>query len=201
MVTKSHTKLVLIITLLMIGFLSMVLYFGLIKPQQEFKRNIKIDGIVLPKSTAVNEFKFLDNHGQPYTQENLKGHWTMVFFGFTNCGMVCPLTMAELNQMYKKLEKELPVDQLPKIVMVSVDPERDSQEKMNQYVTTFNSSFIGIRADIEETVALEKHYTINHTAEVLLFNPDGRLQAYLAYPHKADQMAKDYKLLLTTFSS
>lgn len=217
---KNHTKIIMTIALIMTIFVFCVFYFAALKPYMHAKniKNIKIDGVVLPQTQVINDFKLMDNQGKPFTKENLKGHWTMMFFGFTNCGMVCPTTMAALNQMYKSLQTELPDSKLPQVVMISVDPDRDTIERMNEYVMTFNPHFIGARAEIEETVALEKqlhiaaakieadgegknHYTINHTADILLFNPDAQLQAFMSFPHKADQMAKDYKLILSTLTS
>jgi protein SCO1/2 len=190
------------------------IYFGREKKAESIK-DTKINGILLPSSQKITNFAFTDHNGKTFTEQNLKNHWTMMFFGFTNCAMVCPTTMAELDSMYKQLEKDKDVKEMPQIVMVSVDPERDTMEKMNEYVNTFNPKFLGVRADITETVALEhqlhiaaakiesdgtgaNHYTINHTAEILLFNPKGELQAYLSYPHKGDKLAVDYKNILLT---
>lgn len=191
------------------------LYFGVLQHPAE---KITIDGVVLPQTKEMGNFKLTDNHGKPFTNENLQGHWTMMFFGFTNCGMVCPTTMAALSDMYKTLQTELTAEQLPQVVMVSVDPDRDSVARMNEYVTAFNPIFVGARGEISETIQLENqlhiaaakmetddkgkdHYTINHSAEILLFNPKGQLQAYLSYPHEAQQMAKDYKTILAAYTS
>ena len=140
----------------------------------------------------------------------------MLFFGFTNCGYVCPTTLTELNKMYQILQKELPEKSLPQVVLVSVDPERDSVPRMHDYINAFNSKFIGIRADVSETERLENQlhiaamkvpmegksdqYMINHSAEILLINPEGKIQAYLSFPHKADRLAADYRLILKTLS-
>jgi protein SCO1/2 len=176
-------------------------------------QQVRVDGFYLAPAKEINDFQLTDTSQSPYTKQNLQGHWTMMFFGFTNCGMVCPLTMTALKQMYASLEKDLPAAQLPDIVMVSVDPERDSLERMKEYVTEFNPRFRGARAEMPEIEALEKqlhlvsikmkadgqganHYTINHSAEIMVFNPDGKLQAFLAYPHTAAQMATDYKTIL-----
>lgn len=212
--SSSHSKMLFIFSVVII-VAAIVIYFGLIPQQKPIQSaaNIKIDGVFLPQAKEIIDFQLTDNHGKPFTKENLKGHWTMLFFGFTNCGMVCPTTMAALNKMYLTLEKELPENQLPHVVMISVDPERDSVKRMNEYVTAFNSHFIGARGDMAVTEALEKqlsiaavkmqaegtgknHYSINHSAEILLFNPDAKLQAYLAYPHLPEQMVKDYKLIV-----
>lgn len=191
-------------------------YFGFLNKTQTTQ--VAIDGVVLPSAQTIHPFKLTDNHGKTFTQENLNGHWTMMFFGFTNCGMVCPTTLAALSDMYKMLGKELPADKMPQVVMVSVDPERDNVKRLDDYVAAFNTHFIGTRAEIADTVALENqlhiaaakiqtddqgkdHYTINHSAEILLFNPDGKLLAYLSYPHHAEQMAKDYQAILAAGSS
>lgn len=212
--SKNHTKLIFIILLMVAIFTSAVMYFGLIKPSQAHRvKEVKINGIFLPTPKAINDFQLSDHNGKPFSKDNLKGKWTMMFFGFTNCGYVCPTTLAELNIMYQTLKKTLPDNQLPQVVLVSVDPERDSIEKMHSYINAFNPHFVGVRADLAETVALEKqlhisaikmqaegdgknHYMINHTAEILLINPSANVQAYFSFPHKADQMVKDYKLIL-----
>jgi protein SCO1 len=216
---KSHAKLITIIIVIFSLFTAAVIYFGLVLPQQKLhdRKNVKIDGVLLPQSQGIAEFNFTDHTGKPFTKESLKGHWTMVFFGFTNCGNVCPTTLSELNTMYKTLQTQLPDKNLPQVVLISVDPDRDTISRLRDYISSFNPHFIAARADIAKTIALEKQlhiaaakmevnskgknqYTINHTAEILLFNPNAEVQAYLAYPHKADQMVKDYKLILRTTS-
>lgn len=209
---KSHVRTIGLVLLITGLFAFFIIYFGMIRPSLQPKE-IQIDGTYLSASTPINDFKLTDNHGNPFTHENLIGHWTMLFFGFTNCGMVCPTTMASLSTMYKTLQAELPDQKLPQIVFISVDPDRDSVSRVNEYVTAFNPHFMGARGEITDTVALEKqlhivaakiqvdgmgkdNYTINHSAEILLVNPQGKLQAYFSFPHAPDQMVKDYKLII-----
>ena len=177
---------------------------------------IKINGVVLPVPQAISAFSLTDTHGNTFTQKNLEHTWNMMFFGFTHCGMVCPVTLDALSKMYKLLQHELPQNQLPQIVFISVDPERDTQGRIDEYLTAFNPHFIGLRAEATKTFALEKqlhiaaikmqadlpaknHYTINHSSEILLFNPAGKLQAYFSYPHDPLQMSKDYQFMIKTF--
>lgn len=136
-----------------------------------------------------------------------------MFFGFTQCGMVCPTTMTALNKMYGILADRLPPEKMPQIVMVTVDPERDSIAKMNAFVTSFNPHFIGARAeksqlqDLEEEFHLvavkmlldnthKDQYTVNHSAEIVVLNPNGEVQAFLSSPHVPEAMANDYESLL-----
>jgi protein SCO1/2 len=176
-------------------------------------QNLQINGTYLSKPIPINDFNLTDQHGNPFTKENLKGHWSMMFFGFTNCGYVCPVTLTELNHMYHSLEKTLSDKDLPTIIFVTVDPERDSVSEMKKFMDSFDSHFIGAQAGITETEKLENQlhitavkirekgqpkddYTMNHSVEILLFNPDAELQAYLAYPHKAKQLEREYKTIL-----
>ena len=175
-----------------------------------------IDGVYLSVPSDIPDFHFTDNKNRLFSKENLKHHWTFLFFGFTNCGLVCPVTLTELSKMMVLLGKQTSASDMPQIVFVTVDPDRDTIERLNGYVTAFNPTFIGLRGDESATDALEKalhivaakmessqsdkqkkNYTIDHTAEILLINPDAKLQAYLSYPHQAAQMASDYKQIVS----
>ena len=209
-----HKKLLSII-LVVFGILAIfILYFGVHKNINPIiKKEIKINGFYLPKAVEIKKFSLIDNHGKLFNNNNLKNHWSFLFFGFTNCGFVCPTTLTELNKLYNSLKKQLPQNLIPQIVFISVDPERDTVKRLNSYVTAFNKQFIGLRGDELKIEQLENemhivaiknqaegskknNYTIDHTAEILVINPKGQLQAYLSYPHKAEQMAKDYQLII-----
>lgn len=195
---KSHKIAVFILfDVFIIGLL--VIYFGIIRSHN----HVKINGTYIMSPADIAEFHFIDNHGMPFSKKNLQGHWSMIFFGFTHCAMVCPTTMAELNKMYKRLQQELPENQLPQIVFISVDPDRDTVSELNKFVNLFNPHSIGVRADMAATIALEKQLhvavstnPINHSMEILLLNPSARVQAYFTYPHYSEQLAVDYQLIL-----
>jgi protein SCO1/2 len=211
---KSNALLITLLLLFVVVIGGMVVYFGIMKNMPVRTKDVKIAGLFLPAPIEVSKFQLAINDGKSFTNENLKGHWTMMFFGFTNCGMVCPTTMGALGNMYKTLQQQLPDNQMPTVIMVSVDPERDTLERMTSYATLFNKHFIGARAELPEVVALEKElhlvavkmqagdgknqYTINHSAEIIVFNPAGKLQAFMSFPHVADQMVMDYKNMLRT---
>ncbi len=217
---KNHLPFIFVLLLFSALVAFIVLYFAVIAKHPHITKDlsqVKIDGVVLNEPKAINDFKLFDHHGNTFTVRDLKDHWTMLFFGFTNCGYVCPTTMTALTKMYRSLEQELPKDQLPKIVLISVDPERDTMERMSEYVSAFNPAFIGVRGEASDIDAFTKqlhitsikmqadgeganHYMINHSAEILLINPEGKIQAYFSYPHEPNQMSKDYKAILTALS-
>jgi protein SCO1/2 len=132
-----------------------------------------------------------------------------VFFGFTHCPDVCPTTLAMLAQVEKKLA-EAPTAAAPQVVLVSVDPERDTPEKLAQYVKYFSPSFTGVTgpvAAIDEftrtlgipvarTPLPNGDYTVDHSAAILLFDPDGAMHALFSGPHSADLIAADYRRIV-----
>lgn len=171
-------------------------------------------GTWLDKPREVSAFELHGVDNLVFNQDSLKGHWTMMFFGFTSCPSICPVTMAELGKMVRLLD-DSGVKPLPEVVLVSLDPERDSVEKLHQYVTAFNSHFYGLKGASEEAVKLmaqeigiaytkvaaldekeQKNYTIEHTGTVMLFNPQGKLCAFFTMPHQAQLLADDYQLAM-----
>jgi len=165
----------------------------------------------LPAPKAISPFKLTDDSGKPFTNDNLKGRWSMVFFGFTHCGQVCPVTLTELNKMYQLLEKDLASNQLPQIVFISVDPERDSQKVIHNYIKNFNPDFIGATADTENLNIFIKelglyynktdgknsdNYGVNHSSQIFIFNPNGDWVGFASYPSQSNQLAKNYETMI-----
>lgn len=167
-------------------------------------------GTLLDEPRIVQAFSLTGIDHKPFNNASLQGSWTMVFFGFTHCGYMCPTTMAELGKMYRLLE-EKGVKNLPQVVMISVDPKRDHLSKLGQYVKAFDTHFYGAKGSIkamtqEMGIAYLKvarkntddalDYDIEHTGSIMLFNPKGELVAFFTMPHKAELLAKDYMLLI-----
>lgn len=170
-------------------------------------------GTYLEKARSLTQFNLMGTDKKPFNNDSLKGQWTFVFFGFTNCGYLCPTTMAQLGKMYKILEAKN-VKNLPKIVMISIDPDRDNLDKLEHYVKAFHPNFYGARGDEssvksitdEMGIAFEKivnknsnpeNYDVQHSGTILLINPQGELNAFFTLPHHAGLMAKDYLKLIS----
>lgn len=172
------------------------------------------NGVMLPTQKAMVAFDLKDDHGKTFTNANLKGHWSLIFFGFTNCPMLCPTTMAELNKAYKILEEDK-VKVMPKVLFISIDPERDTIKKIRSYVTGFNKNFEGAtgkQAELKRftkqlgimyekaTKSGEKNYDIQHNGAIIVVNPKGEWSAVLSYPQKATSIAKDFVTIEHTLS-
>jgi protein SCO1/2 len=173
-------------------------------PQQSVNSTL----MVLPEPRVIADFVLVDEEGRPFSLENLRGHWTLMFFGFTNCPDVCPSALYDLNLVSEKLGQlrgaELPPLQ---VVFVSVDPERDTAKKLSDYLGYFNPGFIGatgspaqlaplamqlgIAYEIEEHEPGAEHYNVYHSVSFLLTDPDGHLYGVFPAPHDADKIARD----------
>lgn len=194
------------------------LFAGIFVSQHlNFKRKIDVSafhGTYLEHPRTVNRFSLIGTDEKTFDNSNLKDRWTVVFFGFTNCGYLCPTTMAELGKMYRILE-EKGIKNLPHVVMISIDPERDTLDKLGHYVRSFHSTFYGARGE-EDSIKLmtremgiaygkvinkdntdPQNYDVQHSGALMLFNPQGELNAFFTTPHRADLLAKDYMLLIS----
>ena len=162
--------------------------------------------MVLPEPKVIADFALVDGQGQPFSLENLRGHWSLLFFGFTNCPDVCPSALYDLNLVSEQLEASQGAGSADvQVVFVSVDPERDTPEKLSQYVSYFNPGFIGVSGSdeqlapmtmqmgiayrVEEHEASAERYDVYHSASVLLMDPRGRLHGVFPAPHNAEKMA------------
>jgi len=146
--------------------------------------------------------------GKPLTLERFRGKVVAVAFGFSNCGEVCPITLATLAGARKKLGPEGADVQ---VVYVTVDPERDDANQMKKFLGSFDSTFVGgvgTRAQIDaaekswgissvKNTNADGSYTIGHSSSIYLINRKGGLRAVMPYGHPADDFVHDLKILLS----
>ncbi|WP_438395223.1 SCO family protein [Caballeronia sp. DA-9] len=156
-----------------------------------------------------SDFSLPDTGGKTRTMADFKGKAVVLFFGYTHCPDVCPTTMAELSQALQKLGDDAKRVQ---VLMVTVDPTRDTAPLLSEYVSAFNPSFIGLRpADNAQLVKITKdfrvyyaqvpgktagEYTMDHTAASYVFDPQGRLRLFARDGQGVDIWVHDLKLLL-----
>lgn len=169
----------------------------------------------LVKATLLNPprplpgFTLTDHTGATFDQARLKDRWSLLFFGFTHCPDVCPTTLGMLAQTEKELAG-LPAAQRPQIVLVSVDPQRDTPEQLASYVRFFSPSFTGVTGSQEAIdtftralgvpVAISAlangDYTVDHSAAIFLVDPNGALRALFSTPHSPAIIAADYRRIV-----
>jgi protein SCO1 len=167
---------------------------------------------VLPEARPLPQFSLFDHENSPFTRENLRGRTSLLFFGFTRCPDICPATLQQLASARRRIAAAAQETDasLPQIVLISVDPERDTPEKLRSYVTHFGSGVTGVTGELEElrklTTALGIHfersgggadYTVAHSSAVLVVDRNGRLQALFSAPHRVESFVHDIPLLMT----
>jgi protein SCO1/2 len=157
-------------------------------------------GTALPEPRALADFNLMDQDGQPFSREDLLGRWTLLFTGFTNCPDVCPVTIASMADLRRRLAR----DDL-QFLFVSVDPERDTPEVIRRYLAHFDPGLLGAtgpRAEVEKFTAglglaqvvnpgVGDEYTVDHSTALVLIDPEARLAGYFSAPHEADALAAD----------
>ena len=167
---------------------------------------------ILPAGGEVPAFRLTDQAGNPIDQNVFRGQWDLVFFGSTNCPDVCPITLGVLAAARRELEAAGETT-LPRIVLVSVDPERDTPESLARYLGAFGDSTLGITGDESELrnltdglgIFFEKraanedgYYVVDHSAAVLVIDPDGRFHALFSTPHAIENFVHDLPVLMSS---
>ncbi len=154
------------------------------------------------------DFSLVDHTGKHRSLADFRGKVVVVFFGFTHCPDVCPTTLAELASAMKKIGAESDKVQ---VLLVTVDPERDSAAVLGPYVTAFDSRFLALRGSAEETAQVAKefkviyqkvagskpeNYTMDHSAGSYVFDAQGRIRLYVGYGQGSEVFAQDIARLL-----
>lgn len=168
--------------------------------------------LVLPEPRVLGEFRLVDQQGEAFSLDDLRGRWSLLFFGFTHCPDICPSTLYDLQQVNQSLETSVTAADPWQVIFVSVDPERDTPERLGEYVAWFDPDFVGVTGAPEQLAPLamrigvafriEDHepgaanYTVDHSASVFLTDPQGRLHGVFPAPHDADAMARDLAAFL-----
>jgi len=165
-----------------------------------------IDGLLWPGSKALAAFALEDHHRRAFTLDRLTGRWTLLFFGYTHCPDVCPVTLTVLRNAVALMGESGADAEPPQVVFVSVDPARDTLEHMAAYVSHFNPDFLGVTGSDADLGVLTGQlgvlfmrtepdaggdYLVDHTAAVFLIDPRGHLVALFQAPHAAERIARD----------
>lgn len=158
-------------------------------------------GTLLTPAREVASFQLLDQSNQAFGNDQLRGKYSLLFFGFTSCPDVCPTTLATLARAHAQLAR----DDL-QVVFISVDPETDTPAVITQYLALFDSTFIGLSGERDAINALSKNigishmrmatgdddgYTMNHTSSVILLDRQGAMRAVFSAPIGATTLAAD----------
>lgn len=161
---------------------------------------------LFPAARPMPEFQLQTHRGEPFTEASLKGKWSFLFFGFSHCPDVCPTTLHLMSQAIRQLGEQASQTQF---VFVTVDPERDSVARLAEYIPFFNPNIVGLTGEPQrvarfaaemgvpyikvEDPEFPTDYQMEHSAKVLLVNPDAGFHALISPPFSVDALIDDWR--------
>lgn len=198
-------KLLISVVALIALVAGVVIYNTLPKPQPQ--------ALVYEPARALAPFTLESSLGSDVTNDDLKGQWTLLFTGYTFCPDICPTTMADLRQALPELTKQ--ADEPVRVWMISVDPQRDTVKRVTDYASFFGEEFVGVRAEHKQLYPFVNglglmysipdegatDYLVNHSAAIVLVNPDGERQAIFKAEHVMGEVPTvNMKTMVTDFA-
>jgi protein SCO1/2 len=166
-------------------------------------------GMLLEPSRTLADFSLIDDQGRSFGPANLRGHWSLMFFGYTNCPGFCPTTLITLAAV----EKQLRAAKLtaPQVIFVSVDAKRDTPAQLAKFVPYFDPEFIGLTAADQPSIERQAKkwgiavailpgggddYMVDHSGAIFVINPEGRIAAVLTGPFEVNPLQSDLTRIL-----
>lgn len=191
-------------------FMGMFLH-KITSPRIMSAEELRVNGaIVFDSPRIIKEFDLTDHTNTAFTLDDLKGKWSIAFFGFTHCPDICPIALGKLSQVVKQLDPK--IAEQTQILLVSVDPARDTPEKLAQYVSHFNPDFIGVTGEFLDIMSLTRNvnvafqkvvldddYTIDHTGNLILINPKGHYHGFFKPPFELAKLKTTFQSIVTQF--
>jgi protein SCO1 len=168
-----------------------------------------LHGILLESPRVAEDFTLPTSTGDPMSLSDFRGKYVAIFFGYTYCPDVCPTTLNDLQQMVKSLGAERADD--VQVLMISVDPERDTPEQLATYLDYFDPSFIGMTGSVEDIqpvasqfgIFFERQpgsentgYLVDHTSAVTIIDPEGHVRMIFTYGVQGADMASDLAYIM-----
>jgi len=207
----NQVRLTVALSLAFVAVVLGMLFYSKTRPQVLSDEQLRNMGVyVLPTPRAIGPVDLETHTGAPFTVEDLQGHWSFIFFGFTNCPDICPASLSVMAQAERRLREEVPqlADQFQG-VLVTVDPDRDDQETLATYVRAFSENFLGVRGDRAATAEFATQlnaafamvpgdgggYQVDHTANIVIVNPRGHYHGFARTPHSVDTIVEAFRSL------
>jgi len=173
-----------------------------------------LNAVLLPEPRPLSDFSLTDMNGKPFDLSRLQGKWSFLFFGYTHCPDICPTTLATLKGTARKLQQHPEVYRDTQFLFISVDPKRDSPAHLREYVGYFHPDFLAATGDKTHIDALARQvgaiymfdgdtsgddYIVNHSATIVLIDPEGRWVGRFNPPHSATKIADDFRAVRDYF--
>ena len=184
---------------LIFGLAAFIVAWHYIAPQYNYKPPVTLVATAFKPTSPLTSFNLIDTNGKQFTEKSLRGHWTLLFFGYTGCPDICPATLAIMRETWD-LQKPAPA----RFVFASIDPIQVNAKDLKTFLQNYNQDFIGISGTKEDMDQLRNQLgifyellpdRIDHTSALMLIDPQARLSAVFTPPFTAQEISKDLKML------
>lgn len=204
----------IIVVLIFIAVVLAAFIYTMSSPRiMSVKELVNNGAITFEEPKPIENFSLLTHNGESFTKQDLEGQWTLLFFGFAQCHHFCPATLALLNEMYGQLESG--VRNKTRVVMVTVDPARDTTDVLANYIPGFNADFIGVTGEFlpikllanqldvpfQKPANAGEDYQVAHGESIALINPRGEYQGFFRSPHTLARLKTTYQSIVLTSKS
>ena len=201
---------IIFILLILFSITGIFTYFQSLPSLLEKKPSL-ITGKILVRPMEIDNFELIDQNNQVFNKKSLEGGWTVLFFGYTNCPDVCPTTIYKLAEIKNGIKEDLPSANF-NTVLVTLDPDRDSSERLDEYIGYFDETMLGVTGTYEniqsftsslsvfyQRINKEEGYDFNHTASIFVFDKDGSLFATMSPANTVEEIESDFFTILNNF--
>ena len=201
---------VIFILLILFSITGLFTYFQSLPSLLEKKPSL-ITGKILVRPMEIDNFELIDQNNEVFNKKSLQGSWTVLFFGYTNCPDVCPTTIYKLAEIKNGIKEDLPSANF-NTVLVTLDPDRDSAERLDEYIGYFDETMLGVTGTYEniqsftsslsvfyQRINKEEGYDFNHTASIFVFDKDGSLFATMSPANTVGELESDFFTILNNF--
>ena len=201
---------IIFILFILFGISGLFTYFQSLPSLLEKKPTLAT-GKILARPMEIDQFELIDQNNAAFNNKSLEGGWTVVFFGYTNCPDVCPTTIYKLAEIKNGIKEDLPSANF-NTVLVTLDPDRDSTERLDEYIGYFDETMLGVTGTYEniqsftsslsvfyQRINKEEGYDFNHTASIFVFDKDGSLFATMSPANTVGELESDFFTILNNF--
>ena len=201
---------VIFLLLILFSVTGIFTYFQSLPSLLEKKPSL-ITGKILVRPMEIDNFELIDQNNEAFNKKSLEGGWTVLFFGYTNCPDVCPTTIYKLAEIKNGIKEDLPSANF-NTVLVTLDPDRDSPERLDEYIGYFDETMLGVTGTYEniqsftsslsvfyQRINKEEGYDFNHTASIFVFDKDGSLFATMSPANTVGELESDFFTILNNF--
>ena len=201
---------IIFILFILFGISGLFTYFQSLPSLLEKKPTLAT-GKILARPMEIDQFELIDQNNAAFNNKSLEGGWTVVFFGYTNCPDVCPTTIYKLAEIKNVIKEKLPSTDF-NTVLVTLDPDRDSAKRLDEYIGYFDETMLGVTGTYEniqsftsslsvfyQRINKEEGYDFNHTASIFVFDKNGLLFATMSPANTIGELTEDFYTILNNF--